>query len=272
MVLPVYGGVPTQVRVFGAGISALALHCSLGHAGVWAGLAQAMPGVALTAIDLLGHGRSGDWDGRADYHGAATRQAMGALAAMPGGPVHLVGHSFGATVALRMALQDLDRVASLTLIEPVLFCAARAAGGPEFAAHITQHTDFAVALAVKDLPLAAAAFQAIWGRDTPFEALPAHQQAYITDRIGLIAAQNATLLDDAAGMLAFGGLEGLGVPVLLLEGAQSPAVIGAVTTELARRLPQVQRAVVPGAGHMLPVTHAADCARIVGDFIAGIKG
>ncbi|SEN36014.1 Pimeloyl-ACP methyl ester carboxylesterase [Pseudorhodobacter antarcticus] len=274
MDLPVFGGVPTFARVFdaaiaGAGAPALALHCALAHSGIWAGVAQGLPELCLTAIDLLGHGRSGDWEGRGDYHRAVTRQAMGA---MPSGPVHLIGHSFGATVALRIALEDMDHIASLTLIEPVLFCAARSAGGPEFSAHLAQHAGFAAALAAGDAAQAAAAFQGIWGRDAPFDALPAHQRCYIMDRIGLIAAQNPALLDDAAGLLTYGRLEGLGVPVLLLEGADSPAVIGAVNAELARRLPQVQRVVVPGAGHMLPVTHAADCAGVMAKFIANTGG
>lgn len=265
----VFGGVATHYRVFGAGATqALALHCSLAHLGAWAGLAQHLPGLTITAPDLLGHGRSADWDGLADFHGQATRQVMGLLATMPSGPVHLIGHSFGATVALRMALENPERIVSLTLFEPVLFCAARAAGGPAFAAHMAAHAGFAEALQAGDKPAAAAAFQAIWGRGAPFDTLPPAQRDYIIQRIGLVAAQNTALVDDAAGLLGFGRLEGLGLPVLVLQGACSPPVIDAINTELARRLPQVARAVVPGAGHMLPITHAAECAELVGPFIA----
>ncbi|RUS59842.1 alpha/beta fold hydrolase [Pseudorhodobacter sp. E13] len=265
----VLGGIQTHWRVLGEGAAqALALHCSLAHSGAWAGLAKELPGLTITAPDLLGHGRSADWDGRRDFHAEATRQAMALLAQMPAGPVHLIGHSFGATVALRIALQDPDRIASLSLFEPVLFCAARAADPAAYAAHLASHAAFDQAYRAGDMPAAAAAFQAIWGNGQALDSLPPGPRAYIIDRIRLIHAQNAALMDDAGGLLGFGGLEALGLPVLLAQGAMSPPVIEAINTELARRLPQVRRAVVTGAGHMLPITHAADAAALVSEFMA----
>ena len=53
----------------------LALHCSLAHAGAYSGLAAALHGVTLTALDFIGHGKARDWDGVEDYHGAATAEA-----------------------------------------------------------------------------------------------------------------------------------------------------------------------------------------------------
>ncbi|MDN5788762.1 alpha/beta fold hydrolase [Pseudorhodobacter sp.] len=263
-------GVPTHWRVFGAGeVQALALHCTLAHSGAWAGMAAELPGLTLTAPDMLGHGRSGDWDGAGDFHTRATQQAIALMGRMGDAPLHLIGHSFGATVALRIALELPERVASLSLFEPVLFCAARAAEGPEFAAHEAMHEPYATALMQGDSMAAAASFQAIWGRGQPFDHTPPAQRAYIAARVHLIAAQNETLLRDAAGMLAYGRLEGLGIPVLLAQGAESPAIIDAINRELARRLPQVQRATVAKAGHMLPITHAAECAELVRAFMPG---
>jgi lipase len=50
-------------------------------------------------------------------------------------------------------------------------------------------------------------------------------------------------------------LESIGVPVLLIEGADSPPIIDAVQTELDRRICQSTRLIVPGAGHMVAITH-----------------
>lgn len=256
-------------REYGTGAQvALALHCSLAHSGAFAGLAAGLPGLRLIAPDLAGHGRSADWDGRGDYHAEVTRDVLALLAQMGNGPVPVIGHSFGATVALRVALERPEAISALVLIEPVLFCAARSAGGPAFAAHQAAHAGFGAAVQAGDLRGAAAEFQAIWGAGQDFAALPSVQQDYIAARIPLVAAADAALNEDAAGMLVFGRLESLGVPVLLLQGDQSPPVIDAIHAELARRLPQAQRAQVAGVGHMLPVTHAAECARLIRDFLS----
>lgn len=95
------------------------------------------------------------------------------------------------------------------------------------------------------------------GGGTAFAELPDRQRRYMADRIGLVMAQDATLVADSAALLRAMGLEGLGVPVLLAEGLESPPVITAICGELARRLPLVRRVRLPGAGHMLPISHAA---------------
>lgn len=258
-------GHDTAWRVFGTGPQpALALHCSLAHSGEWAGLAPLLlPQLTLTAPDLPGHGRSAPWDGTVDLHALATAVATG-LAAQTG-PQDVIGHSFGATVALRLALERPDLVRRLILIEPVLFCAAR--GTPAFAAYERQHLPFAAALQAGNIEGAAGLFQLIWGSG-PLEALPEPQRRYILDRTPLIAAQNPALIEDAGGLLRPFRLEALVRPVLLLEGAASPPVIGAILDALSHRLPDNRRVSVPGAGHMLPLTHPAEVAGAITGFLA----
>lgn len=259
---------PLYWRRYGQGDqTAVALHCSLAHSGAFAGLAAALPEFGLIAPDLPGHGRSPDWSGRGDYHTDTTRDVLAMLGQLDLGPVPFIGHSFGATVALRVALERPEAVSALVLIEPVLFCAARAAGGPAFAEHQAAHAGFAAAHRKGDLHKAAAEFQAIWGDGQPFDALPAAQKEYIAARIVLVEATTQALNDDTAGLLAYGRLESLGVPVLLVQGDRSPPIIDAIHAELARRLPQVQSATVKGAGHMAPITNAGDCAALLRDFL-----
>lgn len=239
----------------------LALHCSLAHSGAWTGLAERLAGVTVTALDQPGHGRAADWDGTTEIHGLTTRIAI-ELAEMIGGghPIDLFGHSFGGTVCLRIAVERPDLVRSLMLVEPVIFAAAK--GTPAYAEFRTGHEEIARVLR-QDRVRGAEMFHASWGTGDALGDLPDRSRRYIIDRIHHIPAQNPVLLDDAAGLLRPGGLENLRVPVLLVEGADSPSVIDAVQTALAARLRQATRLIVPGAGHMVPITHPDLVARAV---------
>ncbi len=255
---------PYRVWNKGGARPVLALHCSLAHSGAWSGLVDHLSGVTVTALDQPGHGRAADWDGITDLHGLTAQISieMAETVGM-GAPIDVIGHSFGATVALRIALERPDLVRSLVLIEPPLFAAARAAGSTGFAPFREQHLLVAQALSEGRREDAAAMFHAAWGNEADFASLPARQQHYMIDRIHFIAAQNPFLLEDTAGLLRFMGLESIGVPVLMVEGAASPAIVRAVQDELARRLPQVARLVVPGAGHMVPISHPGLVAEAV---------
>lgn len=242
----------------------LALHCSLAHSGAWSALVAQLSGVTVTAIDQPGHGRAEDWDGISDLHSISTAAAVAMAEHLAkSGPIDLFGHSFGGTLALRIALERPDLVRSLTLVEPVIFAAAKAAKDPAFAPFLAAHMGFASKIAADDTLAAASDFHALWGGAEPLQAMPQRTQDYLLQRIHLIAAQNPFLLDDTAGLLRAGGLEALSVPVLLVEGGDSPPIIDAVHRALAARLRQVDRLVVPGAGHMVSISHAAEIAPAV---------
>ncbi len=253
---------PWRVWDRGAARPVLALHCSLAHSGAWSGLVDRLSGVTVTALDQPGHGKAADWDGLEDLHGLTTRQSMlWAERLAEQGPIDLFGHSFGATIALRIALARPDLVRSLVLVEPVIFAAAKA--DPAFAPFRAEHETVARLLAEDRREEAATLFHAAWGTGEAFADLPDRQRRYILARIPQIGAQNPVLLDDAAGLLRPGGLEGLNSPVLMIEGGDSPAIIDAVQRALCARLPRVTRMIVPGAGHMVPITHPDVVARAV---------
>lgn len=255
---------PHRVWHRGGARPVLALHCSLAHAGAWSGLAAALQGVAITASDAPGHGRAADWQPGSDLHGLATAQSIALAESLEqGAPIDLIGHSFGGTVALRIAVERPDLVRSLTLVEPVIFAAAKAVDAAAFAAFRHDHLDFAERVAAGDRLAAAALFHSHWGSGEPLSDLAERTRAYMVDRIHLIVAQNPALLEDAAGILRPGGLEAIRVPVLLVEGAQSPAIIDTLHRALALRLPQAKRLVVPGAGHMVAISHVAQIAPAV---------
>lgn len=236
--------------------AALALHCSLAHGGAWSGLAAALPELSFAAPDLPGHGRAADLAPGQDLHDEACRMAR---SVMGDSPKVLIGHSFGATVALRLALEAPERVRLLVLIEPVLFSAAR--NTPEFHAFATGYEAVHEAMAANPA-MAAGLFHTVWGHGD-FARLPAGQQQYMAARMPLVAAQDPVLLHDRERLVTAERLEALDIPVLLLEGSDSPPIVAAIQSALAARLPQARRAVVPGAAHMLPITHPGEVAELI---------
>lgn len=235
---------------------ALALHCMMASGSYWGPIAQALGGaVDLMGFDMPGHGRSDDWVPQADdpdYHTAVTRIAASFIER----PLDLIGHSIGATIALRIAVAAPEAVRSLTLIEPVLFAAAPGMGQDAADDRMKD------ALRAGDDLAAAQAFLSVWGSQD-IGSMPAAAQATVARQIRLVADTGPTLHDDRANILREGGLEAIDAPVLLISGQDSPPVIGAIADALAARLPDVGRAQVPGAGHMLPITHPQQVAGLI---------
>ena len=221
------------------------------------------------AFDQPGHGRAPDWDGAGDYHDLVSAQAAAHLVAITSArPALVIGHSFGATVALRLALEQGPRVGALVLFEPVLFAAAR--GDPRHDAHLRDERPFRDAMARGDHAGAVAAFVARWGEGTPFAAMPGPVRARIAAQMPLIVATAPALTEDCAGLLAPGRLETCAAPVLMLHGTRSPPVIAAIIAGLAARLPHAQVVQVPEAGHMAPMTHAGAVAALIDAWLGGV--
>ena len=252
---------PTRVFDCGGARPVVALHCSLAHGGAWSGLASLMRRITIHAPDQPEHGKGSLWDRRHPLHDQAVQESIAVAQHVgQGAAIDFFGHSFGGTLALRIALERPDLVRSLTLVEPVLFAAAGAAKDPAYAPFRARHLGFSALIEANQPEAALRMFHGDWGTGDGLDDLPSRTRSYMLDRIGLIAAQNPTLLDDQARLLRHGGLEAVQVPVLFVEGAQSPAIVAAVHAALIARLPRSQRLVVPGAGHMVTITHAGAVA------------
>lgn len=259
-------GHPTRLRRMGHGLrKVLALHCSLAHAGAWSALADVLgDDVTMIAPDLPGHGGSADAAVATDLHDLSTAIAAelaGQIGA--GSPVDVIGHSFGGTVAMRLAQERPDLVRSLTLFEPVLFSAARGQEGAVLSDWLAGQRRIDTAFAEGRIEEAASLFNDVWGHGIPFSRLPESQRRSFAERIHLIPATTHVLWDDAARITAAGRLETIRVPVLLAEGTRSPPIIGLLNDVLAARIPDLTRLRQEGAGHMLPLSHAEELAGAV---------
>ena len=232
----------------------ICLHCSGGSGRQWASLTAALaPEHAVHTPNLIGYGSDGplDFEGDVtlDTEAARIEEVMNATQ----GPVVLVGHSYGAAVATRMALRRPDRIVGLALFEPVLF--SLILRGADGTGREILTTGFAIRDDVRAgrLPQAAARFVDYWSGAGAWDAIDARRRAGLCSRMGKVAQEFGALFADALPLAAYARLT---MPVLLLEGETTPAPPRAVTRSLLRVLPDAAHVRVAGAGHMGPITHA----------------
>lgn len=244
-----------HITTLGEGpIPVLALHCGLGRGSMWKGVSKHAPDLTITAPDLPGHGRSPAFPDGVDVHDAATEAVRPLLR----DGLHLAGHSFGATVALRLALEMPDRVASMTLVEPVFF--ASAAGSDEHPRHRAAEEHFFEVFQSGDAMAAAQVFNRLWGGGVPWDSFAPEARKAMALGMPFVAATEPSLWGDSHAMLAPGKLEALTCPITFLRGETTVPIIADVHKGLMARLPQAREVVVPGAGHMVTLTHASALA------------
>lgn len=101
----------------GEGPVILVLHGLLGSSRNWqsAGVALAEKGYRVVALDLRNHGSS-PWAEDCSYPAMAEDVEV-FLDQQKWGPVHLLGHSMGGKVAMRVAVERPDLVSRLTVVD-----------------------------------------------------------------------------------------------------------------------------------------------------------
>src|SRR5262249_2196786 len=118
-------------------------------------------------------GRSVPWPRNMPLASDGELGVLEALLDVAGRPVHLVGHSYGGTVALSAARRLPRRVASLTLIEPVAFHLLRSADEPDGWREITALAGRHLALVGEGRDAAAAeAFITYWTGPKAWQQMP----------------------------------------------------------------------------------------------------
>jgi pimeloyl-ACP methyl ester carboxylesterase len=212
--------------------------------------------LSILAFDLPSHGKSGVWDRTGNVHDVATDMTRGLIdGPQITSPVDLIGHSFGATIALRIAVESPELVRSLTMIEPVYFAAAIQDDPELLEVHMRESAALNTAFASGDEREAARVFNRDWGDGTPWDTLPERMRDHMARLVHYVPASSAFLHHDSAGLLEPGRMARAAMPVVLIEGDQSPPMSARVAVSLQKRLPDMERVIVKGAGHMLPVTH-----------------
>jgi pimeloyl-ACP methyl ester carboxylesterase len=194
----------------------------------------------LLVPDRRGFGGSPD-GGREDFERDA-----GEVAALLGEGAHLVGHSYGGVVALLAAARRPEAVHSLAVVEPPAF--ALASEHPAVRDLMAK----LVPLVGADPPLAAEEFLQTFVRAVGGD--PGRLPTPLPPPLVRHARLLMTCRPPWEAQIPLDELAAAGFPVLVLSGAHS-AAFDAVCDVLEQGL-SAERAVIPGAGHSVPLTGA----------------
>ena len=172
-------------RESGSGPGVVCTHSNASTSGQWAALMERLgPDYHVLAVDSYGAGKSPEWPSDRVITLRDEVALIEPVLARAGAPLVLVGHSYGAAVALIAALDRPGRVRGLALYEPTLFSVIDGQGPPPNDGDGIRNAVAAAAAALDagDRNAAAGHFIDYWMGPGSWRRTPEKRQAAIAAR------------------------------------------------------------------------------------------
>jgi pimeloyl-ACP methyl ester carboxylesterase len=263
MPVSVINGIRIYSEWHGEGAPLVLVHGSWGDHHNWdpvvAGLARSF---RVVTYDRRGHSQSERLASQGSIEEDVADLAL-LITAQQGTPAHIVGNSFGASIALKLAAARPDLVASLAVHEPPLLGFI---GNEPALAAVQQRIESVIAtlesgrteLGAREFVETVALGPGMW------EKLPPEmRQTFVFNAPTWVDEMN----EQGAFVLDLGRLAAFDRPALISRGDQSPPFFGTILDKIGEALPHARRHTFNGAGHAPHLTHPDDFVRILGGFI-----
>lgn len=264
-----FGNLSAHYVQNGDGPDLVLLHAGGSSAAQWRKSAAILEaGYRLLMPDFIGFGRTDPWPGTADLsHDDQASLVASLISSYCSSPVHVVGHSYGGAVAVRLALAHPEMLARLVLIEPVLTPLLNLAGQSDiFEEYRLMAEAFLESGRTGDDEAAWRGFIDYRNGAGTWECLTEEARARFRrgTRQGMDAfisnLSNPTTLEDCRSIAA---------PTLIICGENTTEPDRQVTKILDRELPNAVYRIIDGAEHMSPLTHPEVVAEMIQVHLGG---
>jgi pimeloyl-ACP methyl ester carboxylesterase len=258
-----------HVETLGTGVPVIALHSGGMSGRQWRKLGEFLATTHEVLLpDLLGSGKNPPWPASEPYEVEldvnAVREVLQRV-----GRAHLVGHSYGGLLALTLARQTPDSVLSLSLYDPVAFGVLYEPPDEAGLANLES---------ARENPVFAddarggnsewlEAFVDYWNGKGSWNALPPPTRAAFEQVGRKVFYEVRSLAEDRTPASAYAAIV---APTVLLTGEHTPRAARGVIARLVSAMPNARRVEIAGAGHMGPITHAADVNAAIRRNIDGV--
>lgn len=182
--------------------------------------------------------------------------------------VHLVGHSWGGSLALATALRERVALSSLTLVEANPCDVLRQSGDNELYDAAKRMSDGYIAAYSEGEKEAAQRVIDFWTGEGTFAALPPKMREFV------VQTTPANVVDWQA-MFGFrrplSDYAKLKLPVLFIHGTKSHASLHRIAAVLHATIPGARLEKIEGASHLLIGTHPKEIAALIAAHVSAAK-
>jgi pimeloyl-ACP methyl ester carboxylesterase len=259
-------GVPIYYDVAGDGEPVVLVHGAWTESRTWGFVTPALSAsFRVVAYDRRGHGRS-----ESDPESGTVHDDVGDLAALIehlGLAANLVANSYGACIALRLAVERSELVRRTAAHEPPFL--PLLADDPE-SKRILDATALSVTrvrerIEAGDYAGGAEQFvdEVALGPGMWRQLPPEMQQMFVRHAPTFLGELN----DPDALSIDLDTLAGVSVPVLFSQGDQSPPMFSPIIRRLADAAPHARLHTFSGAGHVPHLTHPEQYVHVINDFL-----
>lgn len=255
--------------VSGKGPVIVFLHSSLSSSKQWANLSKELSNrFTCINIDLLGYGKAPIVGDAENYNFNTESARIKAIIreVAPNEKFHLVGHSCGGAIALKLAVEQPNNILSLTVFEPVAFhllALSKVEHHNKLALNVKQ---FAENIAVIDNKEGAELFIDFWNGKGFYASLPSKIQSMMARDIEKVKLDFIGILHES---YRFETLRSIDCPCLVLVGNFTQDVSKVLSRTIADSLPLVEFKEV-NSGHMAPISHPNLVEPIISTFIKSV--